>query len=117
MTPQPVDIEVGRRIHALRRRLGLTRRDLAQEAGVTFQQIQKYEDGQNRISSARLAAIALRLGVSPAALFGETADPAQQAAEIETLLTAFDDIQDPAQRRSLLTVATTMARATGRLPR
>lgn len=110
-SPQPVDVEVGRRIFALRRRRGLSRRVLAEAAGVTFQQIQKYEAGVNRVSSSRLAAIAACLGISTSALFGESADPRQRDDEAAKLLEAFNTIDDPEQRRSLLLVVRTMARS------
>jgi len=106
--PHPVDVEVGRRIFVLRRRLRLSRSILAEAAGVSFQQIQKYETGANRISSSRLALIADRLGTSPAALFGpEPASP--PLSEADALLDAFRRIPDPERRRSLLSVAQAMA--------
>lgn len=113
-SPHPVDVEVGRRIFALRRRQGLSQRTLAEAAGVSFQQIQKYEKGTNRVSSSRLAAIAEFLGTSAAALFGEAADPRRPApapdADADALLEAFNAIEDPEQRRSLVLVVSAMAR-------
>ena len=53
-TPNPVDIYIGRQIRRRRLNLGLTQENLAAEMGLTFQQIQKYERGLNRISGSRL---------------------------------------------------------------
>lgn len=73
-----VDIEVGQRIRALRSSQGLTQTELAQLIGVTFQQIQKYESGANRVSASRLLDIARALKVSAGHFFeglqGDDAD-------------------------------------------
>ncbi len=50
----PIDIYVGRRIHDLRTSKGWSQTQLASLLGITFQQIQKYEKGLNRISASRL---------------------------------------------------------------
>jgi len=52
--PDPVDIHVGARVRERRLSLGLTLTDLGDSVGLTFQQIQKYERGANRISASRL---------------------------------------------------------------
>lgn len=52
--PNPIDLHVGRQLRAKRGLKGLTQEDLAAATGVTFQQIQKYEAGKNRISASRL---------------------------------------------------------------
>ena len=54
----PIDIGVGARIRLLRKVRGLSQQALAEAAGVTFQQIQKYERGANRVSASMLARIA-----------------------------------------------------------
>jgi transcriptional regulator with XRE-family HTH domain len=53
-SPNPVDIFVGQQLRAQRSLKGLTQEDLASHTGITFQQIQKYEAGKNRISASRL---------------------------------------------------------------
>jgi len=58
------DVEVGRLVRALRMSHGLSQTELANRAGVTFQQVQKYETGANRISIGRLSKIAKSFGVS-----------------------------------------------------
>jgi len=61
--PHPVDRHVGRRVCERRITLGLTQSDLARALGLTFQQVQKYEKGSNRISSSKLWDIAHYLQV------------------------------------------------------
>ncbi len=56
--PHPVDLHVGRRVSERRLELGYTQSDLAAALALTFQQIQKYEKGANRISASRLWQIA-----------------------------------------------------------
>jgi transcriptional regulator with XRE-family HTH domain len=68
----PVDIAVGARIRLLRKLRGLSQQSLADAAGVTFQQIQKYERGANRVSASMLARIAATLQTPMAEMFGET---------------------------------------------
>ena len=52
-----IDLHVGKRLRRRRRLLGLTQQSLAEQVGIRFQQIQKYERGTNRISASRLYAI------------------------------------------------------------
>jgi transcriptional regulator with XRE-family HTH domain len=59
----PIDVHVGARIRQRRLLLGLNQETLANGLGVTFQQVQKYESGANRVSASRLLAIAEILGV------------------------------------------------------
>lgn len=63
-TPNPLDKALGTRICQLRRGLGLSQSELARAIGVTFQQVQKYERGVNRISFSRLVGIAHALQCS-----------------------------------------------------
>ena len=60
----PIDILVGKRIRTRRAQLEMTQSDLADRLGITFQQVQKYEKGVNRVGASRLYAIAQVLGVS-----------------------------------------------------
>lgn len=59
--PHPVDVHVGLKVKNRRLMLGLSQDELAEAIGVTFQQVQKYERGTNRISVSRLAEIAIAL--------------------------------------------------------
>ncbi|WP_191558539.1 helix-turn-helix domain-containing protein [Brevundimonas aurantiaca] len=65
----PVDVHVGGRIAHRRRSLGLSQSDLGQALGLTFQQIQKYERGANRVSASKLWEAAGFLGVPVRYLF------------------------------------------------
>jgi transcriptional regulator with XRE-family HTH domain len=49
-----IDVEIGKRLRSRRKFLKLSQRDLGQEIGITFQQIQKYENGKNKLSASRL---------------------------------------------------------------
>ena len=67
--PQEVDAVVGARISLRRSALGLSQTALAQQIGISFQQVQKYETGQNRISASRLHRVATVLATSVEAFF------------------------------------------------
>jgi transcriptional regulator with XRE-family HTH domain len=112
----PVDILVGRNIRIHRLDQGLSQTELGKHIGVTFQQVQKYENGVNRIGSGRLFKIAGILGVPVSAFFdgADTFDdksfkdsPIALLAEPYALrlLRAFSDISDPELRRSLVEMA------------
>src|ERR1041385_8436211 len=68
--PDPVDIEVGHRIRIERLARGLSQTALANQLGVTFQQVQKYEKGVNRVGAGRLTKIAEVLGIEVGTFFG-----------------------------------------------
>lgn len=57
------DVEIGRRIRVRRNEVGLSQSELGEQLGVSFQQIQKYEKGTNRVASGKLPEIAKLLGV------------------------------------------------------
>jgi transcriptional regulator with XRE-family HTH domain len=67
---QDTDIEIGRRIRVQRLAKGMSQTELGEACGITFQQIQKYEKGTNRVGGSRLQQIADALGVKPAFFFG-----------------------------------------------
>lgn len=75
-SPDPVDIEVGANIKRHRQLGGLSQTELGKALGVSFQQVQKYENGRNRVSASALQKIADILCVPVSTLFG------QQPAEI-----------------------------------
>ena len=62
-TPNPIDVHVGNRVRMRRMLIGMSQEKLADKLGLTFQQVQKYEKGTNRISASRLYQIATHLGV------------------------------------------------------
>src|SRR5437588_2643500 len=68
--PDPVDIEVGHRIRIERLARGLSQTALANQLGITFQQVQKYEKGVNRVGAGRLTRIAIILAIPVTALLG-----------------------------------------------
>lgn len=71
--PQPVDVSVGMRVKMRRQMLGMSQKGLGETMGLTFQQVQKYETGINRISASALHRIAVALKV-PVGYFFEDAD-------------------------------------------
>ena len=111
--PHPIDIHVGARIRHRRAVLGLNQTELALRVGVTFQSIQKYERGTNRVSASRLQEIAEVLSVPISHFFeglsaGEEAGagdvPAGEltAQEIRDLNGAFASIKDKTVRQAVL---------------
>jgi transcriptional regulator with XRE-family HTH domain len=64
-----VDAHVGQKIRTRRNLLGLSQTELADAAGITFQQVQKYERGANRVGAGRLMQFSEALGVSPSYFF------------------------------------------------
>jgi transcriptional regulator with XRE-family HTH domain len=76
--PNPIDIHVGSRVRLRRNMLGMSQEKLGEALGITFQQIQKYEKGTNRVGASRLAAIATILSV-PVSFFFEDA-PGHESA-------------------------------------
>ena len=114
--PDPVDVEVGHRIRIERLARGLSQTALANQLGVTFQQVQKYEKGVNRVGAGRLTKIAEVLGVQVGTFFtGKEmlidSDAKEGAASPLKLLTvsgafrllrAYADIEDGNLRRSIV---------------
>ena len=112
-----IDRAVGARIRTLRKAQQITQNALAQAVGITYQQVQKYEDGKNRVGASRLQEFARILGVPVLALFGESestddADIMQLLFEPDAieLLRAFTAIENEEFRRAVLSVVRTMGR-------
>lgn len=78
----PIDVGVGARIKLRRKALGLSQAVLAEALGVTFQQVQKYERGRNRISAPMLVLAAKRLDCSVGYLVGEAVQDLPQDASL-----------------------------------
>lgn len=76
--PNPIDVHVGSRIRLRRTMLGMSQEKLGESLGITFQQIQKYEKGTNRVGASRLQNISTILNV-PVSFFFEDA-PGEQGA-------------------------------------
>lgn len=124
--PHPVDIYVGMRVRERRTEIGVATNRLVAELGVSFQQIQKYERGENRISASRLFHIAKALQVQPHFFFEGYKDARGEGRFAETpvdmpdadlmrrqeaiaLLDAFWSVQNPVLRRDLMRVARRLA--------
>ncbi|WP_309628761.1 helix-turn-helix domain-containing protein [Brevundimonas sp.] len=119
-TSNPLDRRAGALIRQRRETLGMTQTDLASKCGVTFQQIQKYERGSNRVSYSRLVQIAAALNTPPAWFFeGLDTDGAgeftnEQAGILESpegrsILRAFPRM-DQTMRRAVADLASALAR-------
>ena len=79
--PDPIDVHVGRRIRDRRRALEISQERLAEGIGVTFQQVQKYEKGTNRVSASKLFQTAGVLRTDISHFFEGLATPAAGFAE------------------------------------
>lgn len=73
-SPDPIDVFVGRRVRARRQVMGMTQETLAETLDISFQQVQKYERGANRISASRLAKIAITLDAPISSFFDGVAE-------------------------------------------
>lgn len=119
-SPDPVDVHVGRRLRLRRTLLGMSQEQLANAVGVTFQQIQKYERGSNRVSASRLYDISKVLGVPVAFFFEDIGDDVTSVRKApvvpevsglsEPAMPAYE--QDPLQKNETLE----LIRAYWRLP-
>ena len=114
------DIEVGQRIRARRMAQGMSQTELGNLLGVTFQQVQKYEKGANRIGASRLTLIADVLNVPLPTLFDGAATAGQTAHDTSPrhllakphslrLLQAFDKVKDDGTRMALLAMVECLA--------
>lgn len=93
-SPLPVDKRVGAKIKARRVELGMSQEKLADHLGLTFQQVQKYEKGMNRVGASRLQQIAEALKVSIPYFFEDAARGAKAEARIDRDSAMFDQFLD-----------------------
>lgn len=127
--PNPIDIHVGSRVRLRRTMSGMSQEKLGEALGITFQQIQKYEKGANRIGASRLQHIASVLS-TPISFFFEDAPGSENTSNdgfAETNSTnyvvdflsssdglqlnrAFVKIEDPKVRRKLVELAKALAK-------
>ena len=97
--PNPIDKHVGSRVRMRRMMLGMSQEKLGDALDLTFQQVQKYEKGTNRVSVGALVAICRTLNIEPMDLlgvyFGDSENAATPAllAEVKNLRTKLSDIQ------------------------
>jgi transcriptional regulator with XRE-family HTH domain len=127
--PSSADVELGESIRAHRLIAGMSQSDLAGKLGVSFQQVQKYEKGTNRVGAGRLPQIAEIFGIQIGALFDVNANASLGASKGTALvkllpdrstlklLTAFAGIAHPEIRHSLIDLVDTIARVTPKRPR
>ena len=114
-SPNQTDVYIGKRIKMQRLARGLSQTDVASRLGITFQQIQKYERGVNRVGAGRLQEMANLLGVTPAFFFEDgprhKAGKSEEASETTELLAnkynlalaqAFNRIRSRSVRRNVL---------------
>jgi transcriptional regulator with XRE-family HTH domain len=131
-SPDKVDVEVGQRIKVLRNDAGVSQTVLAEELGVTFQQVQKYEKGVNRVGAGRLTKIAGVLSVPVSKLLGLDEEPSatiggrENAASPLQLLTtpgalrllrAYAKLEEGVMRRSIVAVVENVAHGRGGEPK
>jgi transcriptional regulator with XRE-family HTH domain len=126
--PNPIDIHVGSRIRLRRTMIGMSQEKLGESLGITFQQIQKYEKGTNRVGASRLQNISSILNVPVSFFFedapGHDGEPARGLSEAPgpgyvvdflssseglQLNRAFVRIEDPKVRRKLIELAKALA--------
>ena len=116
--PDPLDIKVGSKVRALRLERQMSQEKLGDALGLTFQQVQKYEKGTNRISAGRLQRIAATLEVPVSVFFADTKPSAGDAESlfdlVDTgsalrLLRAYARIPSPALKRALTSLAEEIA--------
>jgi len=127
--PNPIDVQVGSRVRLRRNMLGLSQEKLGEAIGLTFQQVQKYERGANRIGASRLHELSRVLDV-PVSFFFDDMDPVRAPAipggfaepppepfesdplrrrETVELVEAYYAIDDTAVRRRLFDLAKALA--------
>ena len=127
--PHPIDVHVGRRVKMRRMLIGMSQEKLGEQLGLTFQQVQKYEKGANRIGASRLWDLSRILdvpvrfffegarleGAQPAEGFTEEQQPDYvldfvQSNEGVQLIKAFIQIKDENARRGIVNLAKTLAK-------
>lgn len=131
-TPHPIDTHVGSRVRMRRMMIGMSQDKLGEALGLTFQQVQKYEKGVNRIGASRLFHISKILGVPVQFFYDDYADadvlagmaedeaapPAPPRSEFMNLLStpegiqlcrSFSAIKDPQVRRKIVDLVRTLS--------
>lgn len=119
-----IDAYVAGRLRTYRKQLGFSQAEIAKQIGVTFQQIQKYEAGLNRIGAGRLFQLASLYGIGVEELFPKSAGTAEGSKRAEKLdevagfaysaegwklCEGFLRIKDPRQRRIIVSLVQEMA--------
>ena len=131
-SPSPIDIHVGARVRLRRMMIGMSQEKLGESLGLTFQQVQKYEKGANRIGASRLFTIASILDVPVEFLFEDmpksvletmpSAPASSKSDDVATpvmefvasregleLNSSFSQIESPAKRKALVELVKTLS--------
>jgi transcriptional regulator with XRE-family HTH domain len=111
--PDPIDIIVGSNVRQLRARRRVSQLELGEALGLTFQQIQKYEKGTNRVSASKLHQIAVFLGVDISELFEGTGisqftNRVELSPEAYELAVSFDRLSSIAGKQAVKTILNLM---------
>ena len=130
-TANPIDVHVGHRVRMRRLLLGMSQEKLGEELGLTFQQVQKYEKGANRVSASRLYQMSQILGV-PVQFFYDDMQIATSGDESSgmaenaggsvvmdflgtsdgiQLSRAFSELEDPVVRRRIIDLVKALAKS------
>jgi len=120
-TGNPVDVAVGARIRNLRLRNKLSQEEVGRRLKISFQQVQKYEKGTNRVGASRLSELAKIFGVSVEAFFSEVngtslKEPVRRPIDRLTdrhtirLVEAYEALNDPKLKNAIVELAEQMAR-------
>jgi transcriptional regulator with XRE-family HTH domain len=117
MASDPIDVTVGNRIRLRRKHLGLSQSALAEHLGVSFQQVQKYERGANRVSASMLVRVGDKLQMTVADLVGEASGSVTDSEllgllsspGVTELVAAFSKVQSPGVRRGIIDMVRAVA--------
>ena len=111
-TPE-VEVAIGARIRALRVAAGMNQTALGEALGISFQQVQKYEKGKDRVAASTLQVIATALGVHPGSFFdGEMPSPTGDVPDVRSALkgaAGLQRISDPKVRKQIVALIDTLA--------
>lgn len=114
--PNEIDVTVGRNVRHVRNMIGMSQETLGEKLGLTFQQVQKYEKGTNRISASKLVAMSQALDCSIAQLFADV-EASTNTVPVPTVSVAalklasqFDKIASAPQRDAVAKLVTSLAR-------
>jgi len=118
----PIDLLVGSRIRMFRKGRKMSQAQLGKKLGVTFQQVQKYENGKNRVGASRLQMISTALDVPVGQFFADDAGTSRTSAkplafdpQALRLAEAFTRLNDKELRNSILDMVEAMARKSPRI--
>lgn len=115
MSFEDTNVLLGQRLRQRRKLLGLSQVDFSRQLGITFQQLQKYENGQNRISAASLFELCRANDIDIATLYREVTDAEPGSigsidADLEKLISSYTKIADPRLRKTIRDLVQTMAK-------